>query len=267
METVNHNELTRSLTSLFCDLAQVEAIALGGSQTAGATDPDSDLDLYVYTTSEIPVDARTAIVDQLGATCADLDLRFWDLGDEWYDASTGIEVDVIYWDTTWIASQIDRVLVDHQASLGYSTCFWYTVLHSRILFDRRGWLRALKDRCSAPYPESLRTAIIAKNRPVLRDTIPSYLHQIEKALRREDLVSLNHRVAALLASYFDLLFALNRLPHPGEKRLLEQASQSCTLLPDDMAEQVEAVLRAAASGERQLVARIHDLVDGLELLM
>jgi hypothetical protein len=29
-------------------------------------------------------------------------------------------------------------------------------------------------------------------------------------------VSLNHRTAALLASYFDVLFALNRVHHPGD---------------------------------------------------
>ena len=59
---------------------------------------------------------------------------------------------------------------------------------------------------------------------------------MEKAVARGDLVSFNYRVAALLASTFDILFALNRLPHPGEKRLLAFAAQHCPLRPAGMAE-------------------------------
>jgi hypothetical protein len=29
-------------------------------------------------------------------------LTFWDEGDEWYDAATGIEVDLVLWPVEWI---------------------------------------------------------------------------------------------------------------------------------------------------------------------
>ena len=112
--------------------------------------------------------------------------------------------------------------------MGYSTCFWHTVLNSKTLFDRDGWFANLQMKCDQPFPEPLKRAIITKNHPVLRTVIPSYYAQIKKAVDRSDLISINHRVAALLASYFDVLFALNTVLHPGEKKLLRWASNLCT---------------------------------------
>jgi len=259
--------LARELAAAFSAFPYVEAIAVGGSLASQAADAGSDIDLYVYTTSIIPLPAREAIVAQRGFSRADLNLQFWDLGDEWIDAPTGIEVDVIYWDTAWITEQIDRVLVFHQASVGYTTCFWNTVRNSLPLYDCSGWFARLQVQCQCPYPEPLQRAIIAKNHPILRDVVPAYLHQIEKALQRRDAVSVNHRVAALLASYFDVLFALNAIPHPGEKRLLEIATERCVKRPPAMREQVEGVLRLAATENMALIQVVNRLIDDLDALL
>jgi len=260
--------LAKKLAEQFSAFSGVEAVAIAGSAaTSNMADSDSDIDLYVYTTGIIPLSNREAIVRKMGASRADLNLQFWDLGDEWYDAQTGIEVDVIYWDTGWIEDQVKRVLEEHQASMGYTACFWGTVKNSLILYDHNGWLRTFKKKCNASYPEELRSAVIAKNHPVLREVIPAYLHQIEKAVKRNDLVSINHRVAALLASYFDVIFALNWIPNPGEKRLVAKAQQLCEKLPKNMVNQVEIVLQRAASADDHLVAHIHDLIDGLDALL
>jgi hypothetical protein len=271
MAIINHlspsQALARKLAHRFGALPNVQAVALAGSQTAGTVDPISDIDLYVYTTAEIPLSERVALVNAAGATRADLNLQFWDLGDEWYDAETGIEVDVIYWDVRWIEGQIDRVLVQHQASLGYSTCFWHTLRNSLLLYDKDGWLHALQKKCAQEFPEELRRAIIAKNHPVLRRVIPSYGHQIEKAVRRNDLMSINHRVAALLASYFDVLFALNRILNPGEKRVLKFASEHCARVPEGMLPDVAAVLQATCSADEGLVTKVETLLDGLDQLL
>jgi hypothetical protein len=57
-----------------------------------------------------------------------------------------------------------------------------------------------------------------------------YLEQIKAAIVRQDPVSLNHRIAAWLSSYFDILFATNGQFHPGEKRLLTYAGELDNLL-------------------------------------
>ena len=73
-------------------------------------------------------------------------MRFWGPGDEWLHAPTGIHVDAIYFDAAWMEEQVDRVLVRHEASLGYTTCFWHTVRGSIVLEDPRGWLAGLQAR-------------------------------------------------------------------------------------------------------------------------
>jgi len=260
--------LAHKIADFFAELPQVEAIALGGSLSSGQPDAASDIDLYVYTNVEIALGERRSIVERSGgASETSLGMTFWGPGDEWYDASTGIEVDIVYFEATWMEDQIERVLTRNQASLGYTTCLWHTVQQGLILFDRSGWLGGLQHKSQQAYPEALRQNIIALNYPVLRQVIPSYMKQIEKAVKRRDLVSINHRLAAMLASYFDILFAVNRVLHPGEKRLVEIATACCQRLPVDMAADIEAILQSATSGDERLLERIARLLDHLDPLL
>ena len=243
----------------FASLPQVEAVSLAGSRISEYADAESDVDLYVYVTEDIPLEERARIA--AGSPHAEIGNATWEPGDEWIDAATGTPVDVMFRYVRWIEEQLDRVLVRHQASPGYSTCFWYNLLHSQALFDRKGWFAALQTRAKVSYPPELRKAIIAKNFPLLRRNQSSYLHQIELALKRNDPVSVNHRVAALLAGYFDVLFALNELPHPGEKRILEHAQVSCKRLPAGMEEQVRELVGNPGG---DVAKQVNALVDELE---
>lgn len=258
--------LAAETAARYSKLPPVEAVALAGSQTAGTADQGSDIDLYVYSRADIPLNDRAGIA-MARADYAEVDNRFWEPGDEWVDADTGIHLDVMFRSIQWIEEQLDRVLRRNEASVGYSTCFWYNVLSSQVCYDRAGWFRALQQAANQPYPERLRRAIIAKNHPILRRNVSSYIHQLERAVARGDLVSINHRVAALLASYFDILFAVNRMPHPGEKRLVEIASQRCTKVPTAMSEHVSGLIHAAARGDRGVIERALALVDGLDELL
>jgi hypothetical protein len=265
-----HTRLVQRVSGLFAELPQVAAIALSGSQGGQGKDPTpidsaSDIDLYVYTTKDIPSEVRLALMERAGgARRASMGLNFWGPGDEWFDAETGIEVDMIYFDTHWMEDQIKRVVLDHQPSLGYSTCLWYTVRQSQVYDDPDGWFGGLRGICLRPYPEALRQNIIAHNYPVLREIIPSYFFQIEKAVKRRDLVSVNHRLAGLLASYFDILFAFNRALHPGEKRLIQKAAALCERLPQDFQVDLKDVLHQSGLADRQFLARLRDLLDHLD---
>jgi hypothetical protein len=256
--------LAERVARQFASLPQVEAVALAGSRSSEFADAASDVDLYVYVTEDIPLEVRAEIAS--GSPRAEIGNGTWEPGDEWIDAGSGTRIDVMYRHLRWIEEQLDRALVRHEASVGYSTCFWYNVLHSRVLFDRTAWFEALQQRARQSYPAELRRAIIAKNYPLLRRNQSSYLHQIELAVMREDLVSVNHRVAACLASYFDVLFALNELPHPGEKRLLQRAA-NCAHLPSKMVPHIVAVIGAMGRGNTDIGVRIEALLDGLDDLL
>jgi hypothetical protein len=105
-----------------------------------------------------------------------------------------------------------------------------------------------------------------QNHAVLRSSSP-LTPSDRKAQSRGDLVSVNHRVAALLASYFDVLFALNRVLHPGEKRLLAFAAKNCPLLPKDIPATIENLLKSTAAGDANLMKYTHQLVDDLDELL
>jgi hypothetical protein len=130
-----------------------------------------------------------------------------------------------------------------------------------VLYDRDGWLGALKTRVSQSYPTALRDAILVKNYPVLRNAHSAYLHQIASAPKRGDFVSVNHRVAALLASYFDIVIAVNLLAHPGEKRLVKFVEEHCPSKPEGFSEGIAALLASIPRGGNEVVQRVNALLD------
>jgi hypothetical protein len=259
--------LAKKITEEFIDIHEVKAIAMGGSQTNGILDRHSDVDLYIYAETIVSLSKRKAIVEKLGASKADMNLTFWDTGDEWFDKETGIEIDVMFWSPDWIEGQLGRVLKEHQASMGYTTCFWRTVKNSTILFDRTRWFSELQAKSNQPYPDELKRAIIARNHPVLRTVIPSYYAQIKKALIRRDLISINHRLAAMLASYFDVLFALNEVLHPGEKKIIRFIISECSRFPTDIERKVEHILQLGAGGDVNLLIALDGLIDDLDEIL
>jgi hypothetical protein len=257
---MGHVTLADSICARFSSFPQVAAIALAGSEGCGEADALSDTDLYVYADAEIPVQARRAIAGDF-ADQMEIDNRFWEPGDEWIERASGRSIDIMYRSPAWIQDQLARVLERHEASIGYSTCFWWNVLHSRALYDPAGWYGALQGRARQPYPAELRRAIVAKNFPILRDNISSYRRQIEAAVQRGDWVSVHHRVNAFMASYWDILFAVNGVPHPGEKRMVEHLRRLCGKLPSGWEEAAEALV------SRPSLAGLDRLADGLEEIL
>lgn len=210
---------------------EVEAIALGGSRAGGRYDEASDYDLYIYCTQLPPEAERRQILEE---TCGTLEIgnSFWELEDDCV-LKDGIPMDILYRNLDGFLQDVASVVEKGNAHNGYTTCMWHNLLHSKILFDRNGRLAQAQQRFTVPYPEKLRQNIIQNNLRLLTGNLPSYDAQIQKAIHRGDLVSVNHRTAAFLESYFDILFALNRMTHPGEKRMVAYLAAKAEILPAD----------------------------------
>lgn len=224
----------------FSTLPQIEAIALGGSRAGTQFDESSDYDIYLYCTEEIPENIRK---DILLPYCSHLELsnHFWEPEDNG-TFQNGIDFDILYRNLNLFTTDVARTVEQYVASNAYSTCMWHNLLTCKILYDRDGRLAAAKERFSVPYPEQLRHNILTQNWRLLTNSMSAYRHQIEKAARRGDLVSINHRVAAFLETYFDVVFALNRKTHPGEKRLVSLCLSQCPLLPNHFEDNINQLL-------------------------
>jgi hypothetical protein len=254
--------VAQRIVASYSQLPQVESAAITGSQIVTHADSSSDVDLFVYVREDIPLDVRSSIATP-SAVAAEMYDQFWGPGDEWLDAETGIRLNILFRHVPWTEHHLDQVLRQYYASYGCSTCLWHHVRFAQIVYDRAGWLYNLQDYARQPYPEMLRRAIIAHNYPMLRQTSASYINQIKRAIEHGDIVSINHRLAAFLASYFDILFALNRLTHPGEKRLLEFAEARCTQIPIGMSRHVRGLVRSIGHANPELLFHMNTLVDGI----
>ena len=150
----------------------------------------------------------------------------------------------MYWDKGWFESVVYNVWEKFYPSNGYTTCFLFTLSNFKIIYDKNNWLLNLQNKVRTTYPEQLKINIIKRNMMLLKDKpFASYYEQISKAINRNDIVSVNHRIAVFLASYFDIIFAKNELLHPGEKRLISFAKNNCKILPKDFENNIQNLLK------------------------
>lgn len=218
------------------NLPQVEAIALGGSRAGENFDEKSDYDVYLYCTGPVDDDVRKDILERY-CSYIELSNHFWELEDN-CTLKNGVDIDILYRNIDDFTADVASVVEGFNARTGYTTCMWHNLLTCKIICDKGGRLQAIKDRFNVSYPVELKKNIVEKNMSLLSGMLPSYDGQILKAVKRGDLVSINHRTSAFMESYFDVLFALNECTHPGEKRLVSLSKKNLRILPANFEENI-----------------------------
>ena len=250
------------LWNAFAALPEVEAIALGGSRAGKNYDEKSDYDLYIYCAGIPEEGVRKQILEKC---CEYMEIgnSFWELEDD-CTLKDGVDIDILYRNLEDFARTVRSVVEEHTAYNGYTTCMWHNLLNSRILYDKHGKLGSLQRRYRIPYPEELRDNIIRKNMRLLTGNLPSYDAQIKKAAARNDTVSVNHRTAAFPESYFDILFALNRLTHPGEKRMVQYLTEKAEILPADFEENLKKLFQNLFTDSDKALQTLGEMIAALK---
>jgi len=236
------NYYLNNIVNQYKGLNEVRSIALGGSSAAKTADKNSDIDMYVFVDKDIPLEKRENIVRKFSSKY-EVGGEYFGSGDEFFVDGMQKELDVMYWNKNWFENTVHNVWEKHQPSNGYSTCFLHTLNIFDIIHDTENWLKGQKNKLKSPYPEELKENIIKRNMMLMKDKpFSSYYEQIEKAIKRNDINSINHRITAFMASYFDVIFAKNKILHPGEKRLVQFAKNNCKILPEMFEENIQKLL-------------------------
>ena len=241
----------------------VDCIALGGSRATGNNDSKSDYDIYVYCKEILTAEERSTALLSL-CSVAEICNHYWESEDNCV-MNNGVSVDIIYRKIDLMGRYLEMVVDNGHSFNGYTTAFWHNIITSKVLFDKSGEFTQLQKKYTIPYPKTLKKNIIENNRKLLNGTLPSYDKQIKKASDRNDIVSVNHRITEFLASYFDIIFAINELTHPGEKRLVELCKRDCKILPKNFEDNINMLFASIANGKAYEFAV--KMVEELDLIL
>ena len=248
-----------------CNIDGVQALVLGGSRTTERMDEKSDFDFYLYSETEIDQNSRCKILSKY-CKYFEIGNSYWELEDNG-ELNCGIYFDIVYRNLQQFVKTVADVVENHNGYNGFTTCLWYNVLNSKIIFDKNDVFKKIKERFSVPYPQKLKENIIKRNMALLSDSVVSYDKQIIKSIHRKDLVNLNNRISAFLASYFDVIFAINELPNPGEKRLMEMCLDRCKILPGGFERNINSLIQNMCNNESMIPETVKDIIYELKKIL
>ncbi|PKM86186.1 MAG: hypothetical protein CVU85_08460 [Firmicutes bacterium HGW-Firmicutes-10] len=230
--------MLNEIVDKLAQLDQVRLIMLGGSRSTGHHDRQSDIDLYVYCDEPISFELRKEVLQDV-FKYVEFANEFWEEEDDGI-LIDGTELEIIYRPHSFIKEQYEKIFLRQEVSYGYSTCMIYNLLRSKILLDKKSDIEWVRNMIQI-FPDELRKKIILHNASLIYDRMPSLSFQLIKAIKRQDIISVQHRTTELVSLMFDILFAANRMYHPGEKRLME-ALERMGLIPDHFKEDLRQLM-------------------------
>ncbi|MEE1516305.1 MAG: DUF4037 domain-containing protein [Lachnospiraceae bacterium] len=243
-------------------MPEVEAIALGGSRAGANFDEKSDYDVYLYCTSDVDIKVRKEILSKY-CDVMELGNHFWEYEDNCI-LKNGIDIDILYRNLDDFVEDVASVVEKCQERNGYTTCMWHNLRTCKVIYDENNRLTKAKKRFDVSYPAELKKNIIERNMKLLYKGLPAYSGQVLKAAGREDKISVIHRSAGFFESYFDIIFAINEMTHPGEKRMVSICVKECKILPEDFEKNIEEYYENMFKGKNAIEGTLEKIVKNLQ---
>jgi len=256
--------LVTQVAAAFEPHAEVEAVALDGSLATGSADSSSDADFGVYLSSspapERECEIRSRIQPTLPIVLGAGIFKTHDI----LITPGGLRADISYYLAPAAEEAIHGALIQPSPALVRTSDLCALIRDSRILFDRTGWLKKMQEITSGPYPEALRTSIMARHWQMLAHPVSSFQQQMCISAARGDLPGWRYYSDLFITSYFQIVFAANRVLNSNRKRLMEIARRSCAVLPANFEEIEQFILSPPGVRSNEIAGR---LVNGLRELM
>ncbi|MEI0525518.1 DUF4037 domain-containing protein [Brachyspira murdochii] len=264
------NDILNDYIKIITENNNIDSIVLSGSRSSLINDSMSDYDIYVYSKSLLKskedIESRIKFAEKY-ASSYEIGNDYFEYGDEMILKDSGIYLDFMYRDLSWAEGELEYVWKGGNSKIGYTTAFLYNIKHSNILYDKDGKFKKLQDELNEEYPKKLKNNIIEKNFNVMYGKkTASFYEQLERAVKRNDIVSVNHRITAILSSYFDILFALNEELHVGEKKLLDYVFKLCSKIPNNFDKDIKNIL-FCNKNDKNILERIKILIENIEKIL
>ena len=250
------------------------AIAVGGAHAKQLDDVESDLDIYLFTDAILPDEERNRLTLQSDPLIHDA--VSYGYGRPFAQAGTDF-----YWDTLkiecWLrnARFIDDTIQDCVAGIVkrdpvvwtttgfYNHCCLSDLKSMMPIDDPVGMILRWKRQVDQ-YPAALRKAIITQHLGAARFW-PANFHY-DSAIARQDIIYTTGIVQQVLHNLIQVLFAVNEVYFPGDKKLSE-AIAYLNHIPEHFIDRMQRLIFPAGpistellrDQQRELQALLHEI--------
>ena len=254
-------ELARELAPLLRRFVRGEyGIALGGAHAKGVEDAESDLDLYVFARDILPNAERASLTRQASGNVSNVvswgdDAEFTQAGTDFHYQGQKIECWLRHADMISASVAecrrgiVKREFVTWTTTGFYNHCVLSDLFHMVPLEDPAGMLARWQHEV-AVYPSELRQAIVEQHLSAAHFW-PDNFHYLS-AIERCDLIYVTGIVQQVVHNLIQVLFALNRVYFPGDKKL-DVAIRHLSLKPERTEERLQRLVFPGAQPTQELL--------------